>query len=119
MELLFISLFCLAPLLIFGWIAFQMIRRMSHFQEILADGVETDATVVHKYWRGYALGHRHRVVYEYRDASGATHRHDEAVFPSEYAKLQVGDALRVVYSTKRPHLCASAEAVARSRAAQR
>lgn len=98
--------------------ACDFIQRMYHFQEILADGVETDALVVRKYRSAASLGNRHRLVYEYRDASGKTYRKDDGVFPSEYDRLQEGDAFRVVYSAKRPHISTTKAAVDQSRAAQ-
>ncbi|GIW02093.1 DUF3592 domain-containing protein [Roseiflexus sp.] len=117
-EVLFVLLFCALPLVIGGLVAFGFIQRMYHFQEILADGVETDALVVRKYRSAARLGNRHRLVYEYRDASGKTYRKDDGVFPSEYDRLQEGDAFRVVYSAKRPHISTTKAAVDQSRAAQ-
>ncbi len=117
-EVLFILLFCALPLIIVGLMAFGFIQRMYHFQEILADGVETDALVVRKYRSLASLGNRHRLVYEYRDASGKTYQKNEAVFPSEYDRLQEGDAFRVMYSAKRPHISTTKAAVDQSRAAQ-
>lgn len=117
-EVLFILLFCALPLIIVGLMAFGFIQRMYHFQEILADGVETDALVVRKYRSVASLGNRHRLVYEYRDALGKTYRKDESVFLSEYDRLQEGDAFRVMYSAKRPHISTTKAAVEQSRAAQ-
>lgn len=117
-EVLFVLLFCALPLVIVGLMAFGFIQRMYHFQEMLANGVETDAVVVRKYRSAASLGNRHRLVYEYRDASGKTYRKDEAVFPSEYDRLQEGDAFPVVYSAKRPHISTTKAAVDQSRAAQ-
>ncbi|ABU59046.1 DUF3592 domain-containing protein [Roseiflexus castenholzii] len=117
-EVLFVLLFCALPLVIGGLVAFGFIQRMYHFQEILADGVETDALVVRKYRSVASLGNRHRLVYEYRDASGKTYRKDDGVFPSEYDRLQEGDAFRVVYSAKRPHISTTKAAVDQSRATQ-
>lgn len=117
-EVLFILLFCILPLAIVGLMIFGFIQRMYHFQEILADGVETDAVVVRTYRSAVREGFRHRLVYEYRDATGKTYRKDEGVFPSEYDRLQEGDTFRVVYSAKRPHISTTKEAVDQSRAAQ-
>ncbi len=117
-EVLFILLFCALPIVIVGLVAFGFIQRMYHFQAILADGIETDALVVRKYRSVASLGNRHRLVYEYRDASGKTYRKNEAVFPSEYDRLHEGDTFRVVYAAKRPHISTTKEAVDQSRAAQ-
>ncbi|MFQ3632442.1 DUF3592 domain-containing protein [Roseiflexus sp.] len=117
-EVLFILLFCALPIVIVGLVAFGFIQRMYHFQEILANGVETDALVVRKYRRPPSFGNRHRLVFEYRDVTGKVHRKDEAVFPSEYDRLHEGDTFRVVYSMKRPHISTTKEAVDQSRAAQ-
>ncbi|MCJ2544505.1 DUF3592 domain-containing protein [Thermostichus vulcanus] len=117
-ELLFILLFFVLPLVIVGLTIFGFIQRMYHFQEILANGVETDALVVRRYRRSSSFGNRHRLVFEYRDVTGKVHRKDEAVFPSEYDRLHEGDTFRVVYSAKRPYICTTKEAVDQSRAAQ-
>jgi len=116
-ELLFVALFCVVPVIIFGLIAYGLIQRMYHFQEVLADGVETEAVVVRKYERSPSFGWRKRVAFEYRDASGTVHRKDEAVFSSKYDRLQVGDTIKVLYSAKRPYVYAFKEAVEQSRAA--
>ncbi len=116
-ELLFVTLFCVVPVVLIGLTAYGMIQRMYHFQEVLADGVETEAVVVRKYDRSLSFGWRKRVVFEYRDASGAIHRKDEAVFSSEYDRLQAGDTIKVLYSAKRPYVFAFKEAVEQSRAA--
>lgn len=117
-EVLFVLLFCALPLVIVGLVAFGFIQRTYHFQEILANGVETDAVVMRKYRSAATPGNRRRLVYEYRDASGKTYQKNEAVFPSEYDRLQEGDTFRVVYSAKRPHISTTREAVDQSRAAQ-
>ncbi len=117
-EVLFILLFCVLPIVIVGLVAFGFIQRMYHFQAILADGIETDALVVRKYYSPARLGNRHRLVYEYRDAFGKTHRKNEAVFPSEYHRLHEGDTFRIVYLAKRPHISTTKESVDQSRAAQ-
>ncbi len=117
-EVLFGLLFCILPLVIVGLMAFGFIQRMYHFQEILANGIETDAVVVRKYRSAASPGNRHRLVYAYRDASGKTYQKNEAVLPSEYDRLHEGDAFRVVYSAKRPHISTTKEAVDQSRAAQ-
>lgn len=69
-EVLFVLLFCALPLVIVGLMAFGFIQRMYHFQEMLANGVETDAVAVRKYRSAASPGNRHRIVYESRDASG-------------------------------------------------
>jgi hypothetical protein len=90
---------------------------MYHFQEVLADGVETEAVVIRKYKRSPRFDFRRRIVFEYRDASGTVHRKDEAVLSSEYDRLQAGDTIKVLYSAKRPYVYAFKEAVEQSRAA--
>lgn len=117
-EVLFVLLFCALPLVIVGLMAFGFIQRMYYFQEILANGVETDAVVVRKYRSAASPGNRHRIVYEYRDASGKPYRKNESVLPSEHDRLREGDAFRVVYSARRPHISTTKEVVDRSRAAQ-
>jgi len=116
-ELLFVALFCVVPVIIFGLLAYGLIQRMYHFQEVLADGVETEAVVIRKYKRSPRFDFRRRIVFEYRDASGTVHRKDEAVFSSKYDRLQVGDTIKVLYSAKRPYVYAFKEAVEQSRAA--
>ena len=90
---------------------------MYHFQEVLADGVETEAVVIRKYKRSPRFDFRRRIVFEYRDASGTVHRKDEAVLSSEYDRLQAGDTIKVLYSAKRPYVYAFKEAVEQARAA--
>ncbi|MGQ9828686.1 MAG: DUF3592 domain-containing protein [Roseiflexus sp.] len=92
---------------------------MYHFQEVLAHSVETKAVVVRKYKRSPAFGHRHRIVFAYRDASGHIHRKDEAVVPSKYDHLREGSVVDVVYSAKRPYVWAFKKAVEQSRAIAR
>ena len=55
-ELLFVALFCVVPVIIVGLVAYGLIQRMYHFQEVLADGVETEAVVVRKYERSPSFG---------------------------------------------------------------
>jgi hypothetical protein len=116
-EVLFVLLFCALPLVIVGLTAFGFVQRMYRFQEVLANGVETDAVVVRKYERSPSFGWRKRIVFEYRDASGAIHRKDEAVFSSEYDRLQEGSTFGIFYSAKRPYVFAFKEAIEQSRAA--
>lgn len=115
--LLFVTLFCVVPVIIFGLVAYGLIQRVYRFQEVLADGVETEAVVIRTYKRSPRFDFRRRIVFEYRDASGAIHRKDEAVFSSEYDRLQAGDTIKVLYSAKRPYVYAFKEAVEQSRAA--
>ena len=116
-ELLFVTLFCVVPVIIVGLVAYGLIQRMYRFQEVLADGVETEAVVIRTYKRSPSFNWRKRVVFEYRDASGAIHRKDEAVFSSEYDRLQEGSTFGIFYSAKRPYVFAFKEAIEQSRAA--
>lgn len=118
-ELLFVALFCIVPVIMFGLAVYGIIQRMYGFQEVLADGVETQAIVVRKYERTPSFALRHRITFEYRDASGRIHRKDEHVGPAIYHQLHEGSVIDVVYSAKRPHVWAFKDAVERSRAIAR
>ncbi len=83
-ELLFVALFCVVPVIMFGLAAYGMIQRMYGFQEILAEGGETQAIVVRKYERTPSFALRHRITFEYCDVSGRIHRKDEHVGPATY-----------------------------------
>ncbi|MFQ3580439.1 MAG: DUF3592 domain-containing protein [Chloracidobacterium sp.] len=109
--LLSVFLFCGLLVVAVGLIVFRFIQLTHHFQEILANGVETDALVVRKYGK-------YRLAYEYRDVTGKIHRMDKRVFYSEYDRTQVGQTLKIIYSAKRPHIHTTKEAVEQSRAAQ-
>ncbi len=116
-ELLFVTLFCVVPVVLIGLTAYGMIQRIYHFQEVLANGVETEAIVVRKYKSSNHFKFRNRIIFEYRDALGKVHRKNEAVLASEYDRLQAGDTIKVLYSAKRPYVCAFKEAVEQARAA--
>ena len=116
-ELLFVALFCVVPIIIFGLVEYGLIQRMYHFREVLSHGVKTEVVVVRKYERSPSYGWRKRVAFEYCDASGAIHRKDEAASPSEYDRLQAGNTIKVLYSAKRPYVFAFKEAVEQSCAA--
>ncbi|WP_322821222.1 hypothetical protein [Chloroflexus sp.] len=109
-EILFIVLFCGLPIIVVGIIAFSYVQHISHFQEVLANGVETTAVVVRKYGRN-------RVVIEYRDYQGKMYRQDLKVLPSEYRRFSQGEAIGVFYSARRPHIFSFKETVEQSRAA--
>ncbi|MGQ9483017.1 hypothetical protein [Chloroflexus sp.] len=109
-EILFIILFCGLPIIVIGIIAFSYIQRISHFQEVLANGIETTAVVVRKYWR-------YRVVIEYRDYKGNMYRRDFEVLPSEYHRFTQGEAVSIFYSARRPHIFSLKETIEQARAA--
>ncbi|WP_448338165.1 hypothetical protein [Chloroflexus aurantiacus] len=109
-EILFFVLFCGLPIIGVGIIAFSYTQRISQFQEVLANGIETTAVVVRKY------GH-YRIVIEYRDYAGNMYRRDFEVLPSEYHRFSQGDAISIFYSTRRPHIFAFKETIEQARAA--
>lgn len=109
-EILFIILFCGLPIIVVGIIAFSYIQRISHFQEVLANGVETTAVVARKYGR-------YRVVIEYRDYEGNMYRRDLKVFASEYRRFTQGEAIGIFYSARRPHIFFFKETIEQARAA--
>lgn len=109
-EILFIVLFCGLPIISVGIIAFSYIQRISHFQEVLANGIETTAVVVRKYGRN-------RVIIEYRDHEGKMYRKELMVLPSEYRRFRQGEVIGIFYSARRPHIFSFKEPVEQSRAA--
>jgi len=108
--LLFIVLFLCLPLISIGLIIFSYILRIYDFQEVLAHGISTNATIVRKYaWN--------RIVFQYQDTSGHMYRKDIIVPRSEYRRFQVGNSINIEYSAKRPHIVFFKETLDQSRAA--
>lgn len=87
-------MFCGLPIIGVGIIALSYIQRISQFQEVLANRIETTAVVVRKYGR-------YRIVVEYRDYEGKMYRRDFEVLllniiVSHKVKLLVSSTLRGV-----------------------
>lgn len=109
-EIFCFVMFCGLPIIGVGIIALSYIQRISQFQEVLANGIETSAVVARKYGR-------YRVVIEYRDYEGKVHRRDLRVFASEYRRFTQGEAVGIFYSARRPHIFAFKETIEQARAA--
>ncbi|MEJ5346188.1 MAG: hypothetical protein WHS83_14850 [Chloroflexus sp.] len=109
-EIFCFVMFCGLPIIGVGIIALSYIQRISQFQEVLANGIETTAVVVRKYGR-------YRIVVEYRDYEGKMYRRDFEVLPSEYHRFTQGEAVGIFYSTRRPHIFAFKETIEQARAA--
>jgi len=110
-TLLFIVLFLGVPIIFLALIVLSFVIHINNFQEVLAYGVVTKATVVEKYQKKW-------LTYEYHDRSGRMHRRTFTVSRSEYDRWQVGDSIDIEYSARRPHISCLKELLDRSRAAQ-
>jgi len=107
--LLIVLLLCL-PLIPIGLIIFSYILRIYDFQEVLAHGISTKASIVRKYARN-------RIVFQYQDTFGHMHCKDIIVSRSEYRRFQVGNSINIEYSARRPHIVFFKETLDQSRAA--
>ena len=115
--LIFIIIFFLLPLIVTALIVLSLIQNINDFQEVLAYGIETEATIVDKYRRS-GRPTNYWIVYEYLDTSGSIHRGKFTVLPSEYDHIQVGDRIDIAYSARRPQISFRKELLDQSRAAQ-
>jgi len=109
--LIFIIILFLFLLIGTALIVLSFVNHINNFQEVLAYGVETKATVVEKYQKKW-------LTYEYHDRSGRMHRRTFTVSRSEYDRWQVGDSIDIEYSAKGPHISCFKELLDQSRAAQ-
>ncbi len=114
---LFIIIFLLVPLIVTALIVLSFIQNTNNFQEVLAYGIETEATIVDKYRRSGSPT-RYYIVYEYLDTSGSAYRGKFTVLPSEYDRIQVGDRIDIAYSARRPQISFRKELLDQSRAAR-
>jgi hypothetical protein len=116
--LIFIIILFLFLLIGTALIVLSFVNHINNFQEVLAYGVVTKATVVEKYlWSGRNT--RHWIIrYQYHDTSGRMHRGKFDAFRSESDRFQVGDSIDIEYSAKRPHISCFKELLDQSRAAQ-
>jgi len=116
-TLLFIIIFFLVPLIVTALIVLSFIQTINNFQEVLAYGIQTEATIVDKYHRS-GRPTNYWIVYEYLDTSDSIHRGKFTVLPSEYDRLQVGESIDIAYSARRPQISFRKELLDQSRAAQ-
>jgi len=117
-TLLFIVLFLGVPIIFLALIILSFVNHINNFQEVLAYGVETKATVVEKYLRSGRNTRYWIICYQYHDTLGRMHRGKFDAFRSESDRFQVGDSIDIEYSARRPHISCFKELLDQSRAAQ-
>ncbi len=111
-ELIFLGSLCLFVIVVLGLIVLSFFQGLRNFEEVLAHGIETDATVERKFRRKNA---RFYVQLSYYDLTGRRHQSTKRVLPSEFHQLQENGSVKIVYSLKNPQIFSFYEDVARAR----
>jgi hypothetical protein len=107
----------LACLAILALIVYQIVSRGLQMRELCDHGIETSGTVTSKRRTRVRQGRTEKLAYQYTDRVGQSHRHTSVVSMSVYQGHAEGQAIQVVYSSKRPQISAPLYLVELSRKA--